>query len=284
MAGGWTVTSDLERYLAEAGELLYSDPVANTLPLGIAENLTEHGLRVYGPADPVFGWWCTTAGIVQGAFLQTPPFPLLLTSMPGQAVDDLADLLSGRQRAISGVNAADEQARAFAAAWTARSGAASEVNVRLRLYRLESLIPPDPAPPGMARTAGTGDRGLVLAWHQAFNDEAHARQPVNTTIVDDRLSRDSIALWEVGGMPVSMAARSGPVANVARIAPVYTPPEHRRRGFGTAVTAAVTQAALDAGAGDVALFTDLANPVSNSIYQQIGFRPVADRLVLTFTS
>ena len=36
------------------------------------------------------------------------------------------------------------------------------------------------------------------------------------------------------------------------------------------------EAALDAGATVCTLFTDLANPTSNRIYQRIGYRPVAD--------
>jgi len=33
----------------------------------------------------------------------------------------------------------------------------------------------------------------------------------------------------------------------------------------------------------VLLYTDLANPVSNSIYKHIGYRPVEDRVVLAFS-
>lgn len=72
------------------------------------------------------------------------------------------------------------------------------------------------------------------------------------------------------------------VAGVTRVGPVYTPPEGRRNGYGTAVTAACTAGALQAGAEHVVLFTDLANPISNSIYQQIGYRPVSDRVILSF--
>jgi predicted GNAT family acetyltransferase len=46
----------------------------------------------------------------------------------------------------------------------------------------------------------------------------------------------------------------------------------------------VTQAALDGGATAVVLFTNLANPTSNSIYQRLGYRPVEDRLVVGFKS
>jgi predicted GNAT family acetyltransferase len=81
---------------------------------------------------------------------------------------------------------------------------------------------------------------------------------------------------------VSMAGRTRVVSGMTRIGPVYTPPEHRRRGYGAAVTAVLTASALEAGATEVVLFTDLANPTSNSVYLRIGYRAVSDRLVLAF--
>ena len=70
---------------------------------------------------------------------------------------------------------------------------------------------------------------------------------------------------------------------MSRVGPVYTPPALRGRGYGSAVTAAVSAWARDAGADHVLLFTDLANPTSNSIYQKIGYRPVHDTCELEFT-
>jgi len=84
------------------------------------------------------------------------------------------------------------------------------------------------------------------------------------------------------GAAVSLAGVSRPTAGVVRVAPVYTPPDHRGRGYGGAVTAAVSQAALDASASHVVLFTDLANPASNALYRRLGYRPVEDRVVLRF--
>ena len=69
---------------------------------------------------------------------------------------------------------------------------------------------------------------------------------------------------------------------MVRVGPVYTPPGLRGRGYGGAATAAVSQAALGAGAREVVLYTDLANPTSNALYQRLGYRPVEDRVVLSF--
>jgi hypothetical protein len=48
--------------------------------------------------------------------------------------------------------------------------------------------------------------------------------------------------------------------------------------------AAISRAALDACAHEVVLFTDLDNPTSNALYRRIGYQPVSDRSVLSFTS
>jgi predicted GNAT family acetyltransferase len=72
------------------------------------------------------------------------------------------------------------------------------------------------------------------------------------------------------------------VAGMARVAPVYTPPEHRGRGYGAAATAAVSRAALDAGTEELLLYTDLANPTSNRLYARLGYKPVEDSVALLF--
>jgi GNAT superfamily N-acetyltransferase len=118
-------------------------------------------------------------------------------------------------------------------------------------------------------------------WCTRFVSEAGSLAVDLDSFIDERISRDGWRLWAVAGEPVAMAAMTTVVDGMARRTPVYVPPEHRRRGFGAAVTAAVSQAARDAGAEHVLLFTDLANPTSNSLYQRIGYRPVADFHIVT---
>jgi predicted GNAT family acetyltransferase len=69
---------------------------------------------------------------------------------------------------------------------------------------------------------------------------------------------------------------------VSRIGPVFTPRDRRGRGYGSAVTAAAAELAYRSGTANVVLFADLANPVSNSIYQRIGFEPVVDSVRIDF--
>jgi RimJ/RimL family protein N-acetyltransferase len=167
----------------------------------------------------------------------------------------------------------------FGAAWAQATGGGASGVERSRLFRLERLTPQQPAPPGAARIAGHGDRELLIDWLVAFGQEAGTFADAPRT-VDDRLSHDGLTLWEAGGSPVAMAGSTREVAGVVRIGPVYTLPEHRQRGYGGAVTVAASQAALDAGASAVVLFTDLANPTSNALYPRLGYRPVGDRVLL----
>jgi predicted GNAT family acetyltransferase len=145
------------------------------------------------------------------------------------------------------------------------------------------LLPPDPPPPGRARIAAPADSGLLLGWLEAFRREADpSAGPVEERLVADRLSYGGFTLWETGGGPVSLAGVTRAVAGQARIGPVYTPPERRGQGFGGAVTAAVSQAARNAGVAEVLLYTDLANPTSNALYQRLGYEPVSDSVQLLF--
>jgi GNAT superfamily N-acetyltransferase len=233
-------------------------------------------VHAYGADAPIFGWW--SAG--GGAFLQTPPHPLLLSAMPAGRVPELAEFLS--KRPLPGVNGLIADAEAFAAKWGELTGARAVEGMRTRLFRLATLRPP-PAPPGSARVAGPADRDLLIDWFDAFQaDVEGVVREDSAKVVDAMAAYGGLMVWEVDGEVVSLAGVTRNEAGMVRVAPVYTPPELRGRGYGAAVTAAVTQGALDAGADDVVLFTDVLNPTSNALYERLGYRPIEDRTVLEF--
>lgn len=152
------------------------------------------------------------------------------------------------------------------------------------LFRLDELTPPFEMC-GSGRPAGEAERELVHDWVTAFMVEAGdvaARSPETVREVADRLVDARHGwLWFARGQPVSLAGRRPVVAGSARVGPVYTPPEQRGHGYGSAVTAAATSSILREG-GVPVLFTDLANPTSNKIYQALGYRGVERRLLVTF--
>jgi GNAT superfamily N-acetyltransferase len=281
----WTFSPDVSGYLASAGPFLRSRPAEHTVLLTVAEAVRIGGPAVFGEDPPLFGWYVPDGGPVTAACLHTPPYPVALTAMPELAAAALARALAGAGRPVAGVGGPPRPARAFAAEWRRQTSQPAHVSRRERLYRLGVLVPPDPAPPGRARVAAAADTTPLLAWLAAFQSEADpAGGPVPRRMVDERISYGGFTLWETGGGRVSLAGRTRAVAGQARIGPVYTPPEHRGRGYGGAVTTAVSQQALAAGVADVLLYTDLANPTSNALYQRLGYQPVTDSVQLRFTA
>ena len=284
----WSISGDAGEFASEAGPFLRTQPARHTLELTIVDTLRKRGPAAFGANPPLFGWWRPPDepdGPVAAAFLQTPPYPLVLSSAPDEAAAELADTLAATGRELPGVNAGDAAAGRFAAQWRQRTSAATSVHMRTRLYRLDGLVPPQPAPGGRARAVAATDRDLLVAWFGAFGREVGSMTEEDPgRLFGDRAGRGTLMVWEDGGQPVSMAAATEPVAGMSRVGPVYTPPALRGRGYAGAVTAAVSQAALDAGAAEVLLFTDLANPTSNALYQRLGYRPVEDRIVLSFAA
>jgi len=277
----WEFTDDVEVYAERAWDLLAVDPAENTLALTVIQSVRAG--RRWSEDPMLFGWY--EAGRTAGAVSMTPPYELLLAAVPDHALGELVSGLRARAVRIPGVNGDIATADRFAAAWTAGSPLRASAAMRLRLYVLGTLRPPTPPPPGRPRRAGQADFAGVAGWFTAFQTEGGVHAVDVGPVVRDRIEAGLVWLWEdTAGTAVSIAARNRTAAGVARGAPVYTPPEQRRHGYGTAVTAACTRDALDQDAEHVVLFTDLANPTSNAIYQQIGYRPVRDQQVIHFVA
>jgi predicted GNAT family acetyltransferase len=279
----WTLTDSVDTYATMVTPLLSAQPERHTVMLSVLTGLVEHGPSLYGAGAPVLGWW-SQAGVVKAAVLQTPPHPVLVTSLPAEAAGPLAAALApSHAGGIVRVLGAETDATAFARAWAAATAQDFSIEMRQRLHRIGELTPPDPMPEGAARVATADDIALARRFDEAFGAETGQRAGA-AALTESRLRDGRVVLWEVAGQPVSVAAISALVGGVARIGQVYTPPEHRNRGYGAAVTVTTTRLAFDYGATSVILFTDLANPVSNALYARLGYRPVEDKVVIAFRS
>ncbi|MEU7647442.1 GNAT family N-acetyltransferase [Streptomyces huasconensis] len=282
----WQLTHDLDAFDARAAEFLRSEPALHTALLSVTDTLRVQGLHVYGEEAPHFGTYADadtgadagSAGRVRGAFLRTPPYPMTLSPVGPEAAEALAGQLAGTTPDLSGVAAARETAEAFARAWEKHTGVTATLGTRQRLYRLDTLTPPEPAPPGRARVAAEGDLDLLARWYREFCEAVGQRPGMDAGEWGrSRISYGGVTLWETpDGTPTAMASVTRRAAGQVRVATVYTPAALRGRGYAGAATVAVSRAALDAGAGEVLLFTDLDNPTSNGLYQRIGYRPVRD--------
>jgi predicted GNAT family acetyltransferase len=261
---------------------LLAEEARHNLALGILGFARDHP-QVYPELE---GWIVRDGGRIAGVAVRTPPYNLVLARpLHDLALEALAASISSE---LPGVVGAVPEVDAFTERWAARHDVTATVRFEQRIYALERLLPARPTD-GRFRLAGAKDRALVIGWTHDFaaealhGDDGDAGRTERS--VDARLdpaSPGGIGLWEVDDGPVSLAAFGGPTPNGMRIGPVYTPPAHRGRGYGSAVTAAVSRLLLDRGVRFCFLYTDLANPTSNAIYVRIGYEPVCDSRELAF--
>jgi uncharacterized protein len=271
--------TDVSEFLERAAPLLV-DEARHNLILGLAGTLRDEP-SLYPEREL---WLVEEGDAVVGAALRTPPYNLVLGDGSDEALQALArEAGAGIPGAVGAVPEID----GFVAACAAHHGVTPAPRVQQGIYALDAVVPPPP-PPGAPREATPADRELLVRWWGEFGIEALGElerdEEQNARSVDHRLTApgNGIAVWELGGDPVSAVAYGSPTPTGIRIGPVYTPPEYRGRGYASALTAHVSAEQLAAGRSFCFLYTDLANPTSNKIYVAIGYRRVCDSVQYAF--
>lgn len=271
------LTDDPGELLAVAGQFLASRPVEHNLLLTLAE-------RARSSEVPSRWGWVSDGDDVVGVEGQVPAtYRAALSPMPAEAAVVLAERLAREVPDLPGIEAEAATAARFAGAWvTVRRVAARPIDGR-RLYRLGRLVEP-PGGPGRLRQAVTDDVGLLNEWRAAFDWEAGGDPPPGYARphLRQRIEAGEAWLWEVDGQPVSGAFATPPAAGASRIGFVYTPPPQRRRGYAAACVGALSAHLLAGGIEHVLLFTHLANPTSNALYQRLGYEPLSEILLYRF--
>jgi predicted GNAT family acetyltransferase len=273
---------DVEAFLAQAGPLLVEDEPRHNLILGLAGTIRSNPAYY---TERRF-WLVDEGGEATAAALRTPPHNLVLARpRDATALDALVDAIDEE---LPGVVAAIPEVDEFARRWAARHGLTVQTIRGQGLHALER-VEPVPTPSGSPRWATHSDFSLLTDWWRAFGVEAldgETHDPAGDEgAVEHRLGAGNagILLWEDAG-PVSLAAYGGPTPTGIRIGPVYTPPEHRGRGYATALVAELSARLLAEGRRFCFLYTDLANPTANAIYKRIGYVRVNDSKELAFVS
>jgi predicted GNAT family acetyltransferase len=199
--------------------------------------------------------------------------------MESDALTALVDAIAESGGSLPGVSGDAGTASSFAGQWTERRKSAATPFKGLRIYELIALRE-IACVEGKLWQADSGDRPLVEEWVGSFSSETGARPTNIERLVDEWLAAGQVWLWQ-NGEAVSMAVTRVPVEKVVRIASVYTPPDRRRRGYAAACVEGISRQLTEAGLRCM-LYTDLANPTSNSIYRQIGYSAVAEGLSYRF--
>lgn len=288
-------TTDPAEFLAVAEAQLTADPVVTTVMSTVTSRYRD--LRDAGERPPTDRpeWWAIVrddAGEIVGLAMRTartPPYPMFVLPMPDDAAVAIARAVHERGESVGGLNGSLPAAEVMAGELARLQGDNVEVAQHTRLFELGDLLAPTGVPGGL-RTATLDDFELAKDWVDRFiydadvqagrDPAADGREAIEPEDLRKRIERGTYWFWlDDAGERVHLTGANPPAFGVARIGPVYTPPEQRRRGYAGAAVAEVSQLFLDQGAR-VCLYTDQANPTSNGVYVALGYRLVVDQVNL----
>jgi RimJ/RimL family protein N-acetyltransferase len=266
------LTRDAEEFAGRTERLLSASLECNVLAT-VLMTVLEGSHR---EPPPIFAIGITEQDEVSFAAMRTPPFPLLTSPLEPGGAEPLIDQWLEADPDVSAVSGLPETARALAAAWERRTGGSSRRTFSEGMHVLTQVHDPPRPAPGTLRLPRPDERDLLVAWMEEFLGETGLIGGSQAaSMVDARLRKQGLLVWD-DGEPVSLVGVNPAVAGVVRVGPVYTPRPLRRRGYAGSAVAAVSRRALDDGAARCMLFTDLANPTSNKIYAEVGYRRCGD--------
>ncbi|MBA2392620.1 MAG: GNAT family N-acetyltransferase [Ktedonobacteraceae bacterium] len=277
-----TTYQDPDQFLLKVRPTLQKDEVTHGLLLGVAAGVKKSALYT--------SFYLATIedeGRLLVAACMTPPHNIILASLEDESDAAFSLLIQDLQRAnwpVPGVLGPARISERFAQMWEKLTGQSYRVGLFERLFDLDKVVPPVRAV-GRLRVATADDLDLIKHWMFAFDQEAvHGEdQEVAWQRAEESVRGRNMYIWEtLDKRIVSMAQKNRPLVNGISIGPVYTPPEERGYGYASNCVAALSQLLLDQGWKYCSLFTNLANPTANSIYQKIGYRPVCDFTVYVF--
>lgn len=280
MLGRYT---DVAAFHRDVIGILAKREVENNLPIGIL----HRGLT----GEDSGGWWMAMQGEGEGALisLMTPPYNLILcgdSATDGQ-LRELAAALDENGFAPGGVNGEVAPARRFAEIYAREHGRAVSVRSNMRIYILDKVE--DVPLVGDVREFREEDVCFAPYWMWAMAVDCRMEHTLEDRVKAfehylDPSNEGRGYVLTVDGQPVSMAVLGRVLPHGRAVGGVYTPFFYRGKGYATSCVAQISRIALEMGNEYCTLFTDLANPTSNSIYQKIGYRPVGDYVDLRFAT
>jgi GNAT superfamily N-acetyltransferase len=262
-----------DEFLALAEPLLMLAEAENNLILGVAQGIARNPSAASNPYLATV----SDGNRLLACAVHLAPYKIVITRSDRDAIAALAqDAFDAIPQAEAATGPA-QSATDFALAWSRLSGIEPIAGMRFRIHETRTLQEQAlPSVPGRFRPAMSADRTLLASWMVAFASEAGLTEPVDAPrIIADSIGRGRLFVWD-DGQPSSMAGWAGRTPNGVRINLVYTPPENRRKGYGSACVRAITAQLLADGNRFCWLYTDLSSQAATTIFTRLGYRPVSE--------
>jgi uncharacterized protein len=262
-------------YLEATQQMLEERELENNLILGLCNSIIEKNL----PEEDCVFINAFESGRIMSTSINTIGRAIIsCRAEDSNSVKELADYYRNQNIRLKGVFGEVIPATAFARFYG--SGFTTEMTMivhRLSQVNELSLVS------GSIRIAENEDLEMIVDWTLRFKKEADPAYPLSgdeiLKMVSSGIAGRIFFLWTDNGVVVSMAAINRRTRHVGVVGYVYSPEEHRKKGYATALVQKLSKHILQNGFMYCGLFTDQTNPASNHIYRKIGYEPIT-----TFTT
>ncbi|TDL83017.1 GNAT family N-acetyltransferase [Peribacillus frigoritolerans] len=278
-----TEYTDRSLFIELAEPFLLKNEAENNLTLGLMG-----AFKRTIPAANVYTASVEADGELAMTLLMTPPHNLIL-SFNGDVMTEIilhetVRTLVMKDLHIPGVVGERKWTEAFAKIWSAETEGRAEIVMEQKIYRLQEVSKLKRSD-GEFVLAELGHLPLLTEWMMDFMN--YTNEPPITALqaaqrMKQFIAERSVFLWMADDKPVSMAKKSRSTKNGICVSLVYTPDEFRGKGYASSCVAELSELLLK-DFSFCTLYTDLANPTSNSIYQKIGYQPIQDSIMITFS-
>ncbi|TFF95592.1 MAG: GNAT family N-acetyltransferase [Promethearchaeota archaeon] len=272
---------DIEEFYSLVYPFLIENEAENILLFSILNSLRED-FHKYGKEAPLLGMILQKNQVIM-VCLRTTPYNLVISYTQNlDTIKFLVKELTKRDIILPGILGFKNGADLFATLWMEHKNIQASLVMDERNYKLTS-VNEDTLGTNTFMLAKEIHRDLIIDWaknflYEAFQEERN-QDIINNhiNIIQDDIPNRRIYLLFHNEEPVCMARKAGKTPNGQLINYVYTPPHLRRNGYATECVAKLSKHLLEEENNKFCfLFTDLANPTSNSIYMKIGYKPIID--------
>ena len=273
-----------KEFLKVNNSILRKDVTRNNFFLGAATQIADGS---YDVKDPIFLTIYENHQVVGQAVNTDKDHNLLMTKMPAYFSKAIVKEFFKHRDEVYGVGGDQAISEAVAIELGKALGRKIRLSDHLGIYELDSLNMPD-ANGATLLKQNEVDEKLILEWTTEFIKECQLNpnldpiEAAKKSLDRHKKTQGFRFLKNIDGEIVSMAAKHREFEDRATVSLVYTPPEHRRNGYGRTVTALLTKELLEGKYIQCNLFTDMKNPTSNKIYQEIGYRFIGESYSYVF--
>jgi hypothetical protein len=278
---------DPEVFWNKCGDFLLGHEVENNISIGLTQNLMKgivkkgfedfKSIVVWNDRNEVIGSFITSGRDICISYPNNP-----------ECFQNVLDVIVDDGWVYPAVSGESELAEKMAVLVNEKTGREIDRKINMIVHKLVKVDHPQNIS-GYLRAGTMDDIELFADWVFHFSIDANLPEKLRET---REQAKDTAELYMKNKMvwfwcdeqdqPVSVACKTRELVTAANVSRVYTPKKFRGKGYASACVAAVSQHLLDNGFDMVSLYTDAANPTSNKIYFEVGYRPVLSLKAINF--